>query len=139
MKINDLLDKKCFQIISASNVSDNVRIFDSRFVDEMKNADTRKAFEKSRLIVQAFNDFEKKKMLTQAPIIQQMSQRLILALTAFINHDLYLRDIIQIYVQSFIDLNKDFVAYLSSELNLSTDCILKIVKPIYDVLEIEAH
>jgi hypothetical protein len=24
-------------------------------------------------------------------------------------------------------------------LNLSTDCILKIVKPIYDVLEIEAH
>jgi hypothetical protein len=105
----------------------------------MKNTDIEKAFEKSRLMIQAFNDFEKKKILTQAFTIQRMSQRLILVLTACINHDLYLRDITQTYVQSSIDLNRDFFAYFSSELNLSNDCILKVVKSLYDVFEIEAH
>ena len=37
----------------------NARIFDSRFVNQMKNKGTEKAFEKSRLVVQVFNDFEK--------------------------------------------------------------------------------
>jgi len=41
-----------------------VRLFNSRFVDKIKNKETNKAFEKSRLIVQAYNNFKKELVLT---------------------------------------------------------------------------
>ena len=41
----------------------NVYIFDSRFINQIKNEGTEKAFEKSRLVVQAFNNFEKYEIL----------------------------------------------------------------------------
>ena len=59
-----------------------VRLFNSRFVDEVKHKGTDKAFEKSRLVVQAYNDQGKELVLTQSPIIQRVSQRLILCLAA---------------------------------------------------------
>jgi hypothetical protein len=51
--------------MNRNDVSSNARIFDSRFVNEIKNLDIDKAFEKSRLIVQAFDDSDKNLILTQ--------------------------------------------------------------------------
>ena len=68
-----------------------MRIFNSRFVDEIKNERTATAFEKLRLVVQAYNNHSKEEILTQSPIIQRMSQRLILTLAAYMpQYDLYL-------------------------------------------------
>lgn len=102
-EIDGLLEKGVFKIVSISKVPTGTRIFNSRFVDKIKNVGTATAFEKSRLIVQAYNDHGKEMILTQSPTIQQMSQRLILALSASIPHyDLYLRDILQAYVQPLL-------------------------------------
>ena len=79
-KINGLFEKDCFEIISASDVFHETRIFNSRFVDEIKNIGTVDAYEKSRLVVQAYNNDDKAEMLTQTPTIQRMSQRLMLTL-----------------------------------------------------------
>ncbi len=70
-----------------------------------------------------------------------MNQRIILVLTTSINDDyhFYLRDITQIYTQSKISLNRQFFIRLSAELELSDDAILKIIKSLYDVSEIDAH
>jgi hypothetical protein len=54
--INGLLEKGIFKIINRSEILHGTRIFNSRFVDEIKNPGTNKAFEKSRLVVQAYND-----------------------------------------------------------------------------------
>jgi hypothetical protein len=79
-------------------------------------------------------------MLTQSFIIQRMSQRIILILTAFISDcHLYLRDIIQTYVQSNISLNRKFFIRSLFELDLSKNSILRVVKSLYDVLETETH
>ena len=102
-EINGLLEKGVFKIINRSEIPHGTRIFNSRFVDEIKNSGTNKAFEKSRLVVQAYNDHGKDLVLTQSPTIQRVSQRLILALTAMLKGngmDLYLRDITQAYTQS---------------------------------------
>jgi len=96
-----------------------VRIFNSRFVDEIKNEGTDKAFEKSRLVVQAFNDTDKDLVLTQAPTIQRVSQIIILSITAILRDKglgLYLRDISQAYVQSNTQLNRDFFVRPPKEL-----------------------
>lgn len=48
-------------------------IYDFRFVDEIKNPGIDKAFEKSRLIVQAYKDKDKELVLTQSLTIQRSS------------------------------------------------------------------
>jgi hypothetical protein len=143
-EINDLIEKDVFQSIKTNDVSFDVRIFNFRFVDEIKHLDTDKAFEKSRLVVQTFNDQNKNLVLTQSSTIQRVSQRLIVCLiVVFSKMNLYLRDITQTYVQSITSLNRDFFVRSSVELikhlDIDTNSILKIVKSLYDVLEADNH
>ena len=55
-ELTGLLEKGVFEITKLANVPQGVRLFNSRFVDEIKNPGTDKAFEKSRLVVQAYNN-----------------------------------------------------------------------------------
>jgi hypothetical protein len=55
-EINGLLKKGVFAVVTDSDVPQGVRIFNSRFVNKIKHPNTNKAFEKSRLVVQAYND-----------------------------------------------------------------------------------
>ena len=55
------------------------RIFNSRIVNEVKGKTTQHPYEKSRLVIQAYNDEGKAMILTQSPTIQRISQRLLLA------------------------------------------------------------
>ncbi len=138
-EINDLLKKRVFELITINVVLRDVRIFNFRLIDEIKHFDTTETYEKSRLVVQIYNDHDKALMLTQSSSIQRMSQRIILALTVITKHDLYLRDIIQTYVQSKISLNRAFFIRSFSELDLSKDSILRVVKSLYGVPEAETH
>jgi Reverse transcriptase (RNA-dependent DNA polymerase) len=141
-EINGLLERGVFEIVNKSSVPDGVRIFNSRFVDEVKNPGTSQAFEKSRLVVQAYNDTEKSLILTQSPTIQRASQRLLLAITAILHNDdikLYLRDITQAYCQSATTLKRDFFVRPPPELGLDSTQILRIVKPLYGVPEAGNH
>ncbi len=140
-KINDLLKRQVFEIITISEVLKNVRIFNSRFVDEIKHSNTSQAYEKSRLMIQTYNDHEKTLMLTQALIIQRMSQRIILVIAASTNHHLYLRNITQTYTQSKSSLNRMFFirSSLDLDIDLSDDAILRVIKSLYDVSEAKAH
>ena len=94
-EVAGLLEKEVFQVVDRNSVPQGTRIFNSRFVDEIKNKGTEKAFQKSRLVVQAYNDQEKELVLTQSPTIQRISQRLVLCLAAMTQETthLYLRDI----------------------------------------------
>jgi hypothetical protein len=130
-----------FELIIIENVSRDVRIFNFRFVDEIKQSNTSNVYEKFRLMIQTYNDQNKTLILIQSFIIQRMSQRIILVLAACIIFQchLYLRDITQAYVQSKISLNREFFIRSLFELDLSKESILKIIKSLYDVLETETH
>jgi hypothetical protein len=143
-EINDLIEKDVFQSVNKNDVSLDVRIFNSRFVNEIKHLDIDKAFEKSRLVVQTFNDQNKNLILIQSSIIQRISQDLIVYLiVVFSNVNLYLRNIIQMYVQSITSLNRDFFVRsfveLIKHLDIVSNSILKVIKSLYDVLEIDNH
>jgi hypothetical protein len=143
-KIVDLLEKEVFISVNKKNVSTDVRIFSFRFVNEIKHSEIEKAFEKFRLMNEAFNDQNKTLMLIQSSIIQRISQRLIICLVVSLSQmKLYLRDIIQAYVQSRFNLNRDFYVQSSSELiklmSISSECILKVIKSLYKVSETDNH
>ena len=69
-EINGLLEKGVFVVIAERDVPQGVHIFNSHFINEIKHPSTNKAFEKSRLVVQAYNDQGKDLVLTQLPTIQ---------------------------------------------------------------------
>jgi hypothetical protein len=143
-KINDLIEKDVFQSINKNDVLLDVRIFNFRFVNEIKHLNIDTAFEKSRFVMQTFNDQNKNLMLIQSSIIQQVNQRLIVCLiVVFSNMNLYLRNIIQTYVQSVTSLNRDFFVRsfveLIKHLDVISNNILKMIKSLYDVFEIDNH
>ncbi len=140
-EINDLLEKRVFELITINAVLRDVRIFNFRLVDEIKHSKTNYVYEKSRLMIQIYNDHDNTLMLTQSFTIQRMSQRITLVLTACIISDCHfsLRNITQAYVQSKIFLNRKFFIRSLSELDLSKNSILRVVKSLYDVLETETH
>jgi hypothetical protein len=63
-KITGLLEKGVFAVTSRADVPNGVRIFNSRFVDEVKHKGFENELKKSRLVVQAYNDDSKHIVLT---------------------------------------------------------------------------
>ena len=91
-------------------------------VNKVKGKATDTLFEKSRLVIQGFNDDGKEFILTQSPTIQRASQRVIVALApALIKNGMavYLRDITQAYTQSETHLQRLILAHLPDQIRQS--------------------
>ncbi len=58
-EIAGLLEKGVFKVVTTEDIPSNTRKFNFRFVDEIENPGTDKAYEKCRLVVQAYNDKDK--------------------------------------------------------------------------------
>ena len=144
-EINSLLVDGVLEPIQYDSMKhDGTRLFKSRLVREVKGKTTSKPYEKSRLVVQGYNDAEKMAILTQAPTIQRCSQRLLLAITPALRKvgmQVMLRDITQAYTQSKTELNRTVLCKLPLELeNRYPDgTILRVVKPLYGLAEAGNH
>lgn len=126
-------------MISISKMPQKDRLFNSRFINEIQHRTIVQAYEKSGLVVQSYNNCKKSDLLTQASIIQQRCQRLILALTASTNYNLYFQDISQAYVQLTTLLNCKFFCRSPSKLGLNRNSFFYIIKLLYKVYEVGAH
>ncbi|KAI1000167.1 hypothetical protein K3495_g8030 [Podosphaera aphanis] len=139
-ELNGLLDRGVFEIVDKNCIPKNARLFGSRFVDTVKNQGTEKAFEKSRLVVQAYNDNLKKILLTQSPTIQRSSQRLALSwFGALPDVNIYLRDISKAYTQSKSILARDYFIRAPEEMGLPSNIVLKVVLSLYGIPEAGTH
>jgi hypothetical protein len=115
---HDFIEKNVFKSVNKNDVSSDVRIFNFRFVNEIKHLDIDKAFEKSRFVMQTFNDQDRNLILIQSFIIQRINQRMIVCLiVVFSKMNLYLKNIIQTYVQSTTSLNRRFLCLLICSIN----------------------
>jgi hypothetical protein len=125
----------------------STRIFNSRMVREVKGKTTDAPYEKSRLVIQAYNDEGKAEILTQSPTIQRASQRLIVMLAPTMlqmqdrNMFMWLRDITQAYTQSESVLKRLVCANLPKELcsQYPEGYIMVVLKPLYGVPEAGTH
>ena len=62
-EMNGLFEKEVFEKVSILEVPKKIRIFNSRFVDKIKNIEIANAFKKLRLVIQAYNDYDKTSVL----------------------------------------------------------------------------
>ncbi|KAF1965002.1 hypothetical protein BU23DRAFT_585238 [Bimuria novae-zelandiae CBS 107.79] len=140
IKIESLIAGDTFKVLTYNLSIYKGRIFNLRLVREIKGKSTQ-PYEKSRLVFAGHSDEEKKEILTQSPIIQRMSQRLILTigplLMASYGMHCELRDITQAYVQSTDRLTRTLFARLLRELRESFPprTIFRVVRPLYSVAE----
>jgi hypothetical protein len=139
-ELEALIANGTFEILKYDPDKHTGRIFNLRLVREVKGQNTQ-PYEKSRLVLAGHSDKEKEEILTQAPTIQRMSQRLILAiapsLIATYGMHCELRDITQAYVQSKDKLNRTIYARPPSEIRdtLPPGTIFRIVRPLYGAAE----
>lgn len=123
------------------------RIFNSRFVDEIKARFTDSPTEKSRLVIQGFNDLEKAFILTQSPTVQRMSHRLLMALAPSLMRDygmaLFLRDIHQAFTKSTTPLNREVYAWPPKDMKgtewFPEGYVMRLIRPLYGLAEAGAH
>lgn len=143
-EIDDLVGRGVFSFeLFDSTVHRGFRIFKSRMVREVKGK-TMVPYEKSRLVVQGYNDEGKQEILTQSPTIQRSSQRLILALAPALLHEgmsVELRDITQAYPQAQTELFRTVLAHLPKELitKYPEGTIIRVIKPLYGIAEAGVH
>ncbi|KAI1003445.1 hypothetical protein K3495_g4764 [Podosphaera aphanis] len=139
-ELNGLLESDVFEIVQRKDIPLGTRIFGSCFVDTIKHEGTPNAFEKSRLVVQAYGDTDKKQILTQAQTIQRVSQRLILCIAQiFPIYEIYVRDISQAYTQSQTQLVRKIFINAPSEMGLDHESILRDRLPLHGVPEAGTH
>lgn len=113
-------------------------------VDEVKGKTTDAPYEKSRLVIQAFLDKDKKTILTQSPTVQRCSQRLLLALAPSLRGRgarLFLRDITQAYIQSTTMLARRILARPPKEIMkfLPVGTLMEVLRPLYGIAKAGLH
>jgi hypothetical protein len=144
-EIEGLMARGVFDFVQYDPIKHaGIRIFNSRLVNEIKGKATGTPFEKSRLVIQAYNDEGKEMILTQSPTIQRASQRVIVALAPSLsekNISLSIRDITQAYVQSTTSLNRLILAHLPKEIKskFPEGIIMVVRKPLYGIPEAGTH
>lgn len=141
-KTFDLIKNFFFKFVKNNKISSKIKIFNFKFVDEIKNSNIKKTFEKSRLMMQTYNDVIKIIVLIQSSIIQQMNQRIILCFVVTFDDKfikLYFRNVIQTYVQLTSNLNRDFFIKSFHKfvkmMKTKNNCLFKMMKLFYDVFK----
>ncbi|KAI0995958.1 hypothetical protein K3495_g12223 [Podosphaera aphanis] len=143
-EIEDLINQRVFHAILESSTTPGKRIFNARMVDTIKYNNFI-PYEKSRLVIQAFNDTSKSNILTQSPTVQLSSQRLIISFAPGLilhkNFSLVLRDIKQAYVQASTTFTRRILAKPSKEIAhlFIPGAILLMQKPLNGIPESGNH
>lgn len=124
-------------------------MFNSYFVNYIKNLYTNKNYKKCCLIIHIFNNKKKNFMLMYLLKILKISQNISFCF-AVISQDnnnynirFYIQDITQIYVEITLELNLNFFIQLLfkliSQLNIFFDSMIKIIRLLYSESEIDNH
>ncbi|KJZ70368.1 hypothetical protein HIM_10259 [Hirsutella minnesotensis 3608] len=131
-EINNLIAQGVFEFIRFDPVAHKgQRLFKARMVREVKGlGPTTRPYEKSRLVIQGYNDRDKEYILTQSPTVQRAAQRLLLSIAPSLAGEasVFLRDITQAYIQSKTPLNRIIVS-------ASTDDTLLLASPEFAAAE----
>lgn len=131
------MERGVFITVNKSD-SDGLRIYGSYFVDTVKQEGTPNAFEKSRLVVQIFNDNHG--LMTHAPTVQQSSQLLLLAL--FVSgptFKFFARDVSQSYLNSKTNIKLPIFVRPPAIHGYPRETFFRVNSPLYGIPEAVLH
>lgn len=139
-EINNLKKRQVFDVVERSTVPSKSRIYGCRFVDNVKKNGKGEEYNRSRLVAQNFRDKEALNIMTKSPTVSRLGQRIAVATaTLFPEHQSYIRDVSQAYVQSETVLNRALYLKPPEEMQLPDDKLLLVKKSLYGISESGLH
>ena len=145
-EIQKLPEKSIFKavisdkVVIPKKVLNSTQVFNSCFVDDIKDPCTNKADQKRHQIVYFYNYEKKNLVLIYSLKIQVVSQGINFCLTAIIQNNnnnnitFYLWDIMQTYIEIALDILNFYIrpfSELISSPNTSFDSIVKVIRVLY--------
>ena len=130
-ELQGLMQLGTFEVVSKRKVGKN-RLYDYVFVDRIKPGNVKK----SRFCVRAYAD-RNHGLLTAAPTIQRLSLRTLLATSKKFRGKT--RDITQAFLNAKSFVRREIYVRAPPEMGLGSDCVLRILKPLYGLPESPLH
>lgn len=135
-ELQGISEGNVFEQVPRSSVPKDERIYGIRFIDALKSDGKGNWKKKARLIAQNFKDKNALKILPRSPTISRMAQRVFLSIApSYPKKKIYLRDIIQAYIQSLQNIARTIYFEPVPEMGLPKSVVLKAIKPLYGIPE----
>ena len=135
-EIRSLLERGTFKVILREDIPRDGNVLSGRFVLTIKSTEYGKIKHKARYVIGGHRDKFKDLMVHSTSTLQPQSVRLLLALAAIFNFDIWTSDLRQAYLQSAEPLAREiFIAKPVPELELKPSQCLQLLKPLYGLCE----
>jgi Reverse transcriptase (RNA-dependent DNA polymerase) len=134
-EIEGIVDKGTWVVTVSSEVPTGANVLNGRFVITIKDVGTDKEIYKARYVGQGHRDKEKTSMVHHNTTARQQSTRLLVGLAAIFGFRIYTHDVQQAYLQSAENLLRDVYLKPPAVLNLGSDTILKLLRPLYGLCD----
>jgi hypothetical protein len=131
-EITGLISRGTFKLVMIPDTARKNSVL-SRFVLAIKHEDGREVY-KARLCLGGHRDFLKHNMVHTATTLSQTSTRLILAIAAIFDFDVWTTDVQQAYLQSAEFLQKE-IFLKTDALELGQDEFMQLILPLYGLSE----
>jgi Reverse transcriptase (RNA-dependent DNA polymerase) len=118
---------------------DNANILNGRYVITIKDIGTEREFHKARYVVQGHRDKEKTSIVHQNTTAKQKSTRILPGLAAIFGFLLCTHDVQQAYLQLAESLLRHVYLNPHAVLNLRSDQVLKLLRPLYGLCDASDH
>ena len=125
------MDRGTWKVILKQNVPKDANKLSGRYFLAIKNVETEKPVFKARFVVQGHRDKDKNIIVHNSTNLRQSSTRLIASLAAVHIFRIWSHDVSQAYLQSSEKLMRKVYLRPPKELNLSSDELIEIIKPLY--------
>ena len=135
-EIKNLLNRGTFKIVSRKDIPPDANVLPDRFVVAIKTGDRGETKSKARYVVGGHRDRFKHMMVHSASTLQPQSVRLLLALAAMFDFDVWTSDVKQAYLQSSqLFSREEFIENPVPEFSLEPHQCLQLLKPQYGLCE----
>lgn len=130
-EIKGLLERGTFKVILREDVNSDANVLPGHFVLAIKSTKDGEVKFKARYVIGGHRDRFKQLMVHSATTLQPQSIRLLLALAAMRDFEIWTSDVRQAYLQSADPLDRDiFITNVLPEFELEPHKCLKLLKPL---------